>query len=149
MAKKKSTPGVISNRRARFDYALDDSLVVGVELNGRETRSLRQGHAHLRGAFVTLKNNELWLMGATITGTSSAIIDSSEQTRTRKLLAKKREIAALDRAKDTGKTILPLEFLTRGRYIKLRIAAGRGKKQYDKREVLRKREEQRRIDAAL
>jgi SsrA-binding protein len=72
-------------------------------------------------------------------------LSEDEQVRTRKLLAKKREIAALMAAKDQGRTIVPTEVLTRGRYIKLRIAIGKGKKNYDKRQALKKRDEERSI----
>jgi len=150
MAKKKPNQAkLITNRRARFDYELGDSLVVGLALSGAETKSLRMGHGQLRGAYVTVKEGELWLINATINGTSGIPIEESDQTRARKLLAKKREIAALIEAKQQGRTIVPLEMLTQGRYIKLRIAIGKGKKRYDKRETIKKREESRRINTAL
>lgn len=149
MKKKKQTPGLISNRRARHDYELGESLVVGVALTGAETKSLRMGHGHLRGAYVTVKNDELWLLNATITGSSGVKVDEQTQTRSRKLLAKKREIEQLIAAKTQGRTIVPLELLTRGRYIKVRIAVGKGKKLYDKRQVLKKRDEDRRLRNAV
>lgn len=142
MAKKNSNnqPKKIVNRRARYDYAVDDSLVVGIELTGAETKALRMGHGHLRGAYVTLKDNELWLLNATITGSSGIHIPEEDQTRTRKLLAKRKEIDQLAQAKQQGMTIIPLEILTGGRFIKIRIAAARGKRKYDKREVIKKRD---------
>lgn len=150
MAKKKSNQTKsISNRRARHDYELGDSLVVGLELSGAETKSLRMGHGQLRGAYVTVKQNELFLINATISGTSGIPIDESDQTRARKLLAKKREIEAMVAAKQQGKTIVPLEILTRGRFIKLRISVGRGKKRYDKRQTLKARDDNRRAQAAM
>lgn len=147
MAKKKSKSQSksISNRRARHDYELGDGLIVGIELTGRETKSLRLGHGQLRGAYVTVKGGELWLTNATISPSAGIDISESEQTRSRKLLAKRREIDTLIAAKQQGKTIIPLEILTGGRYIKLRIAAGRGKKQYDKRQTLKKRDSDRAI----
>lgn len=150
MAKKKSNqPKRITNRRAKFDYELGDSLVVGLALSGAETKSLRMGHGHLRGAYVTVKDDELLLINATITGSSGIPINESDQTRARKLLAKRREINALIEAKQQGRTIVPLEILNSGRYIKLRIAIGKGKKQYDKRQTLKKRDEDRSIRSAL
>lgn len=149
MKKKKQTPGLIANRRARHDYELGDSLVVGIALNGAETKSLRMGHGHLRGAYVTIKDGELWMINATITGSAGVKIDEQTQTRSRKLLAKRREIEQLIAAKTQGRTIVPLELLTRGRYIKVRIAVGKGKKQYDKRHVLKQRDEKRTIARAL
>lgn len=152
MAKKGKKPNQtkrISNRRAKFDYELGDSLVVGVVLTGAETKSLRRGHGHIRGAYVTVKDGELWLTNATITGDNSAKISEEEQTRPRKLLAKSKEIAALLATKQQGQTIVPIEILTQGRYIKVRISAGRGKKHWDKRQTLKKRDEDRNIRSAI
>lgn len=148
--KKKAPPsGTIQNRRARADYALDDSLVVGLQLTGAETKSLRLGHGQLRGAYVTVKDDGLLLINATINGTNGIPIPESEQTRARIILAKRKEINALIAAKQQGLTIVPLEILTKGRFIKLRIAAGRGKRQYDKRQTLKARSESRDINRAL
>lgn len=141
--KKSHQPKRIANRRARYDYELEDSLVVGIALTGAETKSLRRGHGHIRGAYVTVKAGELWLTNATITGDNSAIIPEDQHTRPRKLLAKRREIEALLAAKQQGRTIVPLEVLTGGRYIKLRISAGKGKKSYDKRQTLKRRDQER------
>ncbi|HSX05882.1 MAG TPA: SsrA-binding protein SmpB [Candidatus Saccharimonadales bacterium] len=151
MAKKKpgKQPKTIQNRRARFDYELGDSLVVGLALTGAETKSLRMGHGQLRGAYVTIKDNELYLLNGAIQGTNGVPVPESDQTRTRKLLAKRREIDALIVAKQQGKTIVPLELLTGGRFIKLRIAIGKGKRQYDKRATLKARDENRQIHRAL
>lgn len=142
--KQQATTKQIVNRRARHDYELGDSLVAGIQLSGAETKALRMGHGQLRGAYVTVKDNEIWLLNARISGTAGVPIDETAQTRTRKLLAKQREITALIEAKQQGKTIVPLEILTHGRFIKIRIAIGRGKKQYDKRETLKKRDAERR-----
>ena len=150
MKKKKPTTGKqIVNRRARHDYELGDNLVVGIALNGRETKALRLGHGQLQGAYVTVKDNELFLLNATIHGTAGIPIDDSEKIRTRKLLAKRREINALIEAKQQGRTIVPLQIQTGGRFIKLRIAVGKGKKQYDKRETLKKRDQNRSMQAAI
>lgn len=145
---KKSTPKTkqITNRRARHDYELGDSLLVGIELSGREVKNLRTGHGQLRGAYVTVKNNELFLLNATINGTNAAPLSETEQTRTRKLLAKRREINHLIEAKQQGKTIVPLEILTGGKFIKVRISIGKGKRLFDKRQTLKKRDQMR--DAA-
>ena len=150
MAKKRpSQPAAIRNRRARHDYELGDSLVVGLQLTGAETKSLRQGHGHLRGAYVTVKNDELWLINATITGNNGIPIEDTDKTRARKVLAKRREIDAMIAAKQQGKTIVPLEILTGGRYVKLRISIGRGKKLYDKRQTLKARDDARSAAAAI
>jgi SsrA-binding protein len=149
MAKRSAQPKKIQNRRARHDYELGDSLVVGLELTGAETKSLRMGHGHLRGAYVTVKGNELFLINATIAGTSGIPIEETEQTRARKILAKRREIEALAGARQQGRTIVPLEILTGGRFVKLRLSVGRGKKRYDKRQTLKRRDDERRARAAL
>jgi len=149
--KKKSAqkPKQITNRRARHDYELGDSLTAGIVLSGGETKALRMGHGHLRGAYVTIKDGELWLINATIVGDSGERVSESDQTRTRKLLASKREIEHLQEAKQQGRTIVPLEILTGSRYIKVRIAIGKGRKRYDKREAIKSREESRRMNAAI
>lgn len=136
----------ITNRRARFDYELGDDLVVGISLSGAETKALRQGHGQLTGAFVSIKDDELWLVGAQINSTNNISISVDEQSRSRKLLAKRREIEALAAARQQGRSIVPLEMLTGGRYIKLRIAVGKGRKRYDKREVIKRRQQQRDIE---
>jgi SsrA-binding protein len=150
MAKKKQqAPKTISNRRARHDYDLGDGLIVGLELNGRETKSLRLGHGQLRGAYVTVKDNQLWLINAAIIGTTGIPISESEQTRARRLLARRKQIDELIAEKQQGKSIIPTEILTQGRYIKLRISVGRGKKNYDKRHTLKARDDKRAAESAI
>jgi SsrA-binding protein len=145
MSKKSPSPKRIINRRAKFDYELGDSLVVGLQLTGAETKALRMGHGQLRGAYVTVKDNELWLINSQINSARGVDISETNETRSRKLLAKRREIDALIEAKQDGRTIVPLELLTQGRYIKLRIAVGRGRKHYDKRETIKRRQQERDI----
>jgi len=143
MRNKSQSPGNIVNRRARFDYELGDSLVVGLQLSGAEAKALRMGHGQLRGAYVAEKDNELWLLNAQITSSKGVPISEDNQTRSRKLLAKRKEIDSLVAARQAGNTIVPLELLTNGRYIKLRVAVGRGKKRYDKRETIKRRQQER------
>lgn len=143
MPKKSQQTKSIRNKRASFDYNLGDSFVAGLVLTGVETKALRLGHGHIRGAYVTVKEGELFLINATITGFNGVKLDESEQTRARKLLLKHREIDALLEAKKQGKTIVPTELLTKSRFIKLKISVGTGKKRYDKREVIKKRDQER------
>jgi SsrA-binding protein len=143
MRNKSQTPSKITNRRARYDYELGDSLVVGLQLSGAETKALRMGHGQLRGAYVTERGGELWLTNAQISGSSGINITEDDQTRSRKLLAKRKEIDNLIAARGQGNTIVPTELLTGGRYIKLRISVGRGKKRYDKRETIKRRQQER------
>jgi SsrA-binding protein len=150
VAKKKSDRSkTIHNRRASYDYELGDSLVVGVELSGRETKALRMGQGSLKGAYVTVKDDELYLLNALVGEVPGIQMTADEKTRTRKLLAKRKEIDALISAKQQGRTIVPLDILTQGRYIKLRISVGKGKKTYDKRQTIKKRDEERAARAAI
>lgn len=135
----------IVNRRASYDYALGDELVTGVALTGREVRAARDGRVQLKGSFVTIRNNELWLNNASfslVLNTRNET-DTSVDTSPRKLLAKRREIDALAKSKHEGTTIVPLKLLTQGRHIKLVIALGKGKKNYDKRQSIKLRDQQR------
>ncbi len=134
---------LVVNRRARFDYDIHDEYKVGVVLTGPEVRSVRDGRANLRGAFVTVKNGELWLTNASFTVRQQGNLDSVVDTHPRKLLASKKEIAQIIAAKDTGLTVVPLLMTTNTRYIKLTIATAKGKKTYDKRETIKRRDTER------
>lgn len=152
MANKKAAPAkTISNARARFDYDLKDSFTAGIVLSGAETKSLRMGRGLLKGAFVNIKDGELWLNNATITPhiTNAAHLPSESQTRARKLLVKKRELEQLQSAKEQGLTIVPTKLLTRGRYIKVEIATAKGKKKHDKRQSIKARDTGRDVDREL
>lgn len=145
--KKKRTPAAaIVNRRARFDYALQDELTVGLALSGKEARAARDARVQLKGSFVTIRNRELWLNNASF---SLLLNERGETARTvdtepRKLLASRKQIDALEHEKQTsGMTIVPLRLLTKGRYIKLVIALGKGKKNYDKRETIKRHDVER------
>ena len=145
--KKKPTkkPSAIVNRRASFDYSLGDELTTGIVLNGREARAARDGRVQLKGAFVTIRNNELWLNNASFSlklNTKGAG-ETSVDTTPRKLLASRRQIDELAVRKQEGMTIVPLRLLTQGRYVKLVIALGKGKKLYDKRQAIKKRDQER------
>ena len=142
--KKPAQPAAIVNRRARFDYELGDELVAGLALTGPEVRAARTGAVGLKGAFVTLRGGSLWLNNASFTlpstteGRTTAV-----DTSPRKLLAHARQIAAFEASKQSGMTIVPVRLLTAGRYIKLVIAIGKGKKNYDKRQAIKKRDQER------
>ena len=131
MKKKKVSDNVSVNRRARFDYELGDELSVGMVLSGPEVRLIRDHHVQLKGSFVTLRNNELWLNNLTL---------GPETARNIKLLATKKQIFSLAREKVAGSTIVPVKLLGGERHIKLVIAIGKGKKKYDKRETIKKRD---------
>lgn len=139
-------PTAITNRRARYDYALGDEFVVGLELTGQEVRAARDGHVQLKGAYVAINKDELWLTNASFSlklnqkGTPGA---RTIDLQPRRLLAKRKEIDLLAAQKKQGMSIIPLKLLTNGRYIKLVIALGKGKKNYDKRQTIKKRDEAR------
>ncbi len=150
MAQKKkrtSKPQAIVNRRASYDYSLGDELVTGVVLSGREARAARDSRVQLKGAFVTIRNNELWLNNASFSLrlNSKGVNETTVDTTPRKLLASRRQIDELAAHKQEGMTIVPLRLLTQGRYVKLVIALGKGKKHYDKRQVIKKRDQERDI----
>ena len=131
MKKSRITDNTVVNRRARFDYQLGEELTCGFALTGPEVRLIRDHHAQLRGSFVTLKNGELWLNNATL---------GAETARNLKLLVTKRQLHDLARAKQDGFQLIPTKLLAGSRHIKLVIATGRGKKKYDKRETIKKRD---------
>ena len=151
MAKKQQNSGVIVNKRARFDYELKDSYIAGIALSGAETRSLRSRNGSLQGAFVQIKDGEAWLMNSLVTPlkTNAAHLPNELQNRNRKLLLKKRELDQLQEAKQQGNTIVPIKFLTKGRFIKIEIAVGRGKRKYDKRETIKRRDTDRDVKRSL
>ena len=144
-ATKQTKPAIV-NRRARFDYELEDDIVAGLSLTGLEVRAAREGHMQLKGSYVTIRNGELWLNNASFSlrqnerGTPNA---RTVDTNPRKLLASRRQIDQLAARKKTGYSIIPTKLLTGGRYIKLVIALGRGKKRYDKRETIQRRDQER------
>lgn len=133
---------IAQNRRARFDYFIEDTFEAGIALEGWEVKSLRAGKAQITEAYVIIKNTEAYLLGAHITPliqTSSHVI--ADSTRTRKLLLQRRQIDLLmgkvDRA---GYTVVPLDLhWTRGR-AKLSIGLAKGKKQHDKRDTIKDRD---------
>ena len=142
MKKKITSSKTILNKRARFDYELSETLIAGIALSGPETKSLRLGHGILRGSFVTVKNNELWLTNMQVNPlkTNASGLPEEERLRARKLLVTKKQLDQLIEAKKSGKNIIPIKLLTSSRYIKVEIGVGRGKKKYDKREIIKKRD---------
>ena len=149
--KKQHKPHAIVNRRASYDYALGDDLTTGIVLNGREARAARDGRVQLKGSFVTIRNNELWLNNASFSLklNTKGVNETSVDTSPRKLLANRKQIEELAERKQAGMSIVPLRLLTQGRYIKLVIALGKGKKNYDKRQAIKKRDQERDVRVKL
>lgn len=143
--KKPSTHAVV-NRRARFDYELGEEVVAGLVLAGMEVRAAREGHVQLKGAFVSLRNGELWLNNASFSlrlNVRGQANTRSVDTSARKLLVSKRQLARFTEAKKQGMTIVPTKLLTSGKFIKVVIALAKGKKTYDKRETIKRRDQDR------
>ncbi len=140
MKKPKNNTQQIVNARARFDYELGEELVVGLELTGRETKAARLGHVQLKGSYVAVKQNQLWLVNASFSIISTEKNERVISTDDKRILAHRRQIDQLIEDKKKGLTIIPTKLLTNGRYIKLVIALGRGKKNYDKRQAIKKRD---------
>lgn len=151
MAKKKNTKSgllstnatVAENRRARFDYAVEDTFEAGIELTGTEVKSLRHGQCSLNEAYVGPKGDEIYLFNAHIPEYQQAGPKLQHETkRIRRLLLKRREINKLSGSVTReGYTIVPLKVYFNARGIaKLLIGLAKGKKQYDKRETIKKRD---------
>lgn len=142
--KRPLKPKSILNRRAAFDYALGEQLIVGVELTGPETKAARNGHVQLKGSYVTVRDNQIWLLNASFSlANNERGGGTTVDTRTRRLLAHRKQIDNLIAAKNSGLSIVPVKLLTNGRFIKLVIATGKGKKRYDKREAIKRRDVER------
>lgn len=139
----KQTPRIV-NKRAKFDYELVDRFLAGIILAGYEAKSLRLGYGDLRGSYVTLKKAEVWLTNAYISPYKFASLnDDYDPRRSRKLLLNHSEIEKLLIAKNSGLTIVATKFLIEARFIKLEIHTARGRKKYDKRQYIRKRQHDR------
>jgi SsrA-binding protein len=140
--KKQENTALITNKTARRDYDIRKTYIAGIMLSGAETKSLRTGHGHLKGAFVNIKDHELWLYNATINATNAnrTALPEETQTRARKLLVNSKQLAELATAKEQGLTIIPLKVLTKTRYIKVEIATAKGLRKYDKRQKIKTRD---------
>ena len=140
----------ITNRRAFFDYQLGERLEAGINLYGAEVKAVRLGHADLTGAHVRIMGSEAYLINAKIFPYQYSRPEGYDEKRTRKLLLHKNEIIAL-KSKTEGQnlTLVPISLYTTESFIKLEIALGRGKKQFDKKESIKKKDVQREIEQEL
>ncbi|MCP4444109.1 MAG: SsrA-binding protein SmpB [Myxococcales bacterium] len=141
---------LLRNRRASHDYELSDFLEAGLVLQGSEVKSLRDARGSIQEAYVQLKNGEVWLVGATIREYPWANQFNHSPTRERKLLLNADEIRKISiRVEQRGFTIVPIQlYLKKGR-IKLQIALGKGKKEFEKRQSQKSADDKREIDRAL
>ena len=141
---------VSSNRRAGFDYHILRTLEAGLSLTGTEIKSIRDGHVSIREAYVRPENGQMWLVGAHIAQYAPAGRMNHDPTRSRRLLLHKREIRELEReATTSAATIIPIRLYLKNGKAKLEIALAKGKRKYDKRQDIAKREAERRMQQAM
>lgn len=142
---------LIENRKAHFNYEILETIEAGIELLGHEVKSLRKREGSLEGARVIVRGSEAFLVGATIPPYQPANTEKDyESSRNRKLLLNKKEIMLILGAESKkGLTIIPLSVYNKGRKIKVSVAIVRGKKKYDKRDSIKKRETDRDIRRTL
>ncbi len=139
---------VVSNRKARHDYTILETFEAGIALTGTEVKSLRQGNANLQDSYALIKNGEVFLLGMHINPYEHGGHSNHEPRRTRKLLLHRKQIRKLV-AGDKGLALVPLSVYFKGPYAKVELAIARGKRSYDKRETIAKRDAQREISRRL
>ena len=131
----------IKNRKAHYDYEIIKELEAGIELVGTEIKSVRKGSVDLKDSFVTIKNNEAYIINMYIARYEEGNQFNNDERRTRKLLLHKAEIKRLKEAKETeGISIVPTRMYLKNNRAKVSIAIAKGKKLYDKREAIKKRD---------
>jgi SsrA-binding protein len=140
----------ITNKRAFFDYQILEKFEAGINLFGAEVKAIRLGHADLSGAHVRIMGNEAYLINAKIFPYKYSRPENYDEQRTRKLLLHKKEIIAL-KSKTDGQNLalVPLSIYTTKSFIKVEIALGKGKKQYDKKEAIKKKDIQREVEQEM
>jgi len=150
MAKKFFQKDLVTNKKAYFDYEILEKFEAGIALLGMEVKSLKMGKVSLVGAYVVIKQHEAFLLNATISPYQPQNTSSDyEPQRTRKLLLKTKEINYLsNKTKQQGLTLIPLKVYNKNGLIKIEIALVKGKKKFDKREALKKKEVKRKIEKA-
>ena len=141
---------LVQNRQARFNYEILEKVEAGIALAGTEVKSIREGKANIKEAYADIRSGEAWLIGAHISPYSHGNITNHEPLRERKLLLNAVEIHRLQgKVMEKGLTLVPLRLYLKGRLIKLELGVGRGKKLVDKREDIKKRDQEREISRAI
>ncbi len=131
----------ILNKKANFDYLIEDTFETGIVLTGTEIKSIRAGKAQLRDSYALVKRGELFLLNMFISPYNEGSVFNHEETRTRKLLMHKKEISKLDtKIKESGYTLVPLKIYFKNNKAKILLGLGKGKKNYDKREAIKKKD---------
>ncbi|MEI8102313.1 MAG: SsrA-binding protein [Chlorobium sp.] len=138
----------IQNKKARFEFEILDTLVAGIQLFGSEVKSVRLGHASLGDSFAIIHHNEVWLENMQITPYELNRMEILEAKRSRKLLLHKKEILKIQaKINEKGLTLVPLKaFFNSKGLLKIELAIAKGKKLYDKRETIKKRDNQRQLE---
>ncbi|MCU1673892.1 MAG: smpB [Frankiales bacterium] len=140
---------VAQNKKARHDYAIEETYEAGIVLTGTEVKSLRQGRASLVDGYAVVQDDELWLMGAYIPEYTEGTWNNHTPRRARKLLMHRLEITRIVvKLKESGLALIPLQLYFKDGRAKVELALGRGRKSYDKRQVLAKRDADREIAKA-
>ena len=140
----------IVNRKAYHDYLIEERVEAGIVLKGSEIKSIRAGKVSLQDAYAKPENGELWLFNSHIASYDAASYNTHQPTRPRKLLLHKKEVAMLTgRVKQRGLTLVPLKLYIKHGIAKIELGVGKGKKLYDKRETIMRRDIDREIDRAL
>ena len=140
----------ISNKKAFFDYQITETFEAGINLYGSEVKAVRLGRADLTGSFVRIIGNEAYLVNANILPYQSGQIENYDAQRSRKLLLHKKELISLrSKADGAGLALVPVSLYFKHGFIKLEIGLGKGKKKFDKRETIKKRDIQRDLENDL
>jgi SsrA-binding protein len=140
---------IAQNRRARHDYHIEDTFEAGLVLMGTEVKSLRAGRANLTDGYAHIRDGEVWLEGVHIPQYTQGTWTNHAARRPRKLLLHRREIGKLsDTMNESGRTIIPLSLYFKDGKAKVEIAVARGKRSYDKRQAIAKRDADREMDRA-
>ena len=141
---------VAQNKKAYHDYFVDDTYEAGISLFGTEVKSVRQGKVNMKDSYVSVKTGEAFLIGAHISPYEKGNIFNRDPLRSRKLLLHKKEISKLiGLTSQEGYTLIPLKMYFKGSYVKVLLGVCRGKKNYDKREDIARRDAKRDMDRAL
>src|SRR5436189_6131411 len=150
-SKRKAAPGdVATNRQASFRFQLLEKLECGIALTGTEVKSLREGKAQLKDGYASVDRGELWLHNVHIPPYPPAANANHDPERDRKLLVHRRELERLiGKTRERGLTLVPTRIYFKGPNAKVELALARGKDVHDKRETIRRREQQREVDRAL
>jgi SsrA-binding protein len=141
---------ICENRKARYDYTIEDVLEAGLALKGSEVKSLRAGRANLKDSYADIRNHEVYLVGTHISPYDPASHLNHDPERERKLLLHKKEIGKLiGKVNERGLTLIPLKMYFKRGKAKVELALAKGKRSYDKRETLKRKEAHREMERAI